>query len=335
MQLRTFRGREMSLIFEHIRSELGEDAVVVASRQDENRFFEVDVYQPQISTSDVLEIGPGRGYHSKISQKVDLHLSSAEEQVGVAKTLDVPLGKILAGKGCGQDFISTLVTASAHRPGPEGLVAALDSSLHFEPLFHPDTRILVTLGPTGSGKTSTAIKLALRCAHELLESVVILAVPAAESHGWDPRGAILEDAGIPIVILEDYKHLGDRITEQSLRLSGVDKIIIDLPGCSPFDGHTIGWMRRELLKVPWVERLLCVAAGTNEPDAMAWMRRFDLGGPSRVIITKLDESLYIGPLCTALYRSRKPISFFSSGQAIPTDLEPASARRLAWFLSRS
>ncbi|MFM1847434.1 MAG: hypothetical protein RL417_908, partial [Pseudomonadota bacterium] len=47
-----------------------------------------------------------------------------------------------------------------------------------------------------------------------------------------------------------------------------------------------------------------------------------------------DESGYIGPVVNTLIGLEKPVAFFTTGQRVPEDIEPASARRLAWMLRR-
>jgi len=48
----------------------------------------------------------------------------------------------------------------------------------------------------------------------------------------------------------------------------------------------------------------------------------------RLIFTRLDETGSFGPIFNESVRTGKPLSFFTTGQRIPEDLEAASRSRL-------
>jgi flagellar biosynthesis protein FlhF len=50
--------------------------------------------------------------------------------------------------------------------------------------------------------------------------------------------------------------------------------------------------------------------------------------PKRLLFTKLDETGSYGPIFNETARTAKPLSFFTSGQRIPEDLEAATRQRL-------
>ena len=51
--------------------------------------------------------------------------------------------------------------------------------------------------------------------------------------------------------------------------------------------------------------------------------------PQRLIFSKLDETGSFGPILNEAARTGKPLSFFTTGQRIPEDLEAATKKRLA------
>ena len=53
---------------------------------------------------------------------------------------------------------------------------------------------------------------------------------------------------------------------------------------------------------------------------------------SHVIFTKLDETVSYGALFNILQTLNRPISFFTTGQNVPNDIEIASGQRLATLL---
>jgi flagellar biosynthesis protein FlhF len=48
----------------------------------------------------------------------------------------------------------------------------------------------------------------------------------------------------------------------------------------------------------------------------------------RVIITKLDEAVTLGEIVTTLIELALPVSWFTNGQDVSTNIEPAKMERL-------
>jgi flagellar biosynthesis protein FlhF len=63
-------------------------------------------------------------------------------------------------------------------------------------------------------------------------------------------------------------------------------------------------------------------------DLTRVLDRFEIFSPSRLIFTRMDETLSFGAIISESVRTGKPISFLASGQEVPEDLEPATAGRL-------
>ena len=55
---------------------------------------------------------------------------------------------------------------------------------------------------------------------------------------------------------------------------------------------------------------------------------FEILRPQHLLFTKLDETGSFGPIFSEAARTGKPLSFFTAGQRIPEDLEPAGKARL-------
>jgi flagellar biosynthesis protein FlhF len=55
---------------------------------------------------------------------------------------------------------------------------------------------------------------------------------------------------------------------------------------------------------------------------------FEILRPQHLLFTKLDETASFGPIFSEAARTRKPLSFFTTGQRIPEDLEAATQARL-------
>jgi flagellar biosynthesis protein FlhF len=61
---------------------------------------------------------------------------------------------------------------------------------------------------------------------------------------------------------------------------------------------------------------------------------YDAFRPSRLLFTRVDETTSLaGVFCVAVRRNL-PVSYFSTGQSVPEDLEPATKERVVGSLVR-
>jgi flagellar biosynthesis protein FlhF len=63
-------------------------------------------------------------------------------------------------------------------------------------------------------------------------------------------------------------------------------------------------------------------------DLTRMVSAFEILRPRHLLFTKLDETGSYGPIFNEAARTRKPLSFFTTGQRIPEDLETATQERL-------
>ncbi|MEE9232974.1 MAG: hypothetical protein V3U07_05925, partial [Nitrospirales bacterium] len=73
---------------------------------------------------------------------------------------------------------------------------------------------------------------------------------------------------------------------------------------------------------------LVLAAPVAESVQMEVIRRYQSVPIHKVIVTKLDEMSSYGGLYNVLSQTGLPVSYLSSGQRVPEDLEVATSQRL-------
>jgi flagellar biosynthesis protein FlhF len=72
----------------------------------------------------------------------------------------------------------------------------------------------------------------------------------------------------------------------------------------------------------------------GERSLRAAIERFNPVHIDRLILTKLDEADNLGGLLAVLATSNRPLSYVTTGQAVPDDIEPADRQRLARLILR-
>jgi len=76
------------------------------------------------------------------------------------------------------------------------------------------------------------------------------------------------------------------------------------------------------------EKILCVGANTRKGDIQEIFKSFDKINFDSIIITKVDETGYIGNVIDVADRFKKPISYYTNGQEVPNDIVLADPDKL-------
>ena len=194
---------------------------------------------------------------------------------------------------------------------------------HFRP---PHVYILV--GPTGVGKTTTLVKLAVQFVREY----------AQNQNGQRPNICFITTDAMRVGAMEQLerwgKHMSSRVykAERSEDLKSIyeenrdsmDAIFIDTSGLSPKDATHLAQMKL-LLEVPGMnpDIYLTVMASTKVRDLQNIMQNYEPFGYSSVIVTKCDESEQLGNVISVLHEKHKSVSYVTHGQVASRDIDKA------------
>jgi flagellar biosynthesis protein FlhF len=76
-----------------------------------------------------------------------------------------------------------------------------------------------------------------------------------------------------------------------------------------------------------IECHLVLSSGDQEENLIDNIRRFYPLSFDRIIFTKIDEANSFGNLFNICMTTNKPISYFTTGQKVPEDIETATAKK--------
>jgi flagellar biosynthesis protein FlhF len=177
------------------------------------------------------------------------------------------------------------------------------------------------VGSTGSGKTTTLAKLAARAADRHGAAQVALVAADAYRIGAAAQLTVYADLlGVSLHVAEDP----DRLARLLPELAAKKLVLVDTAGFSPSDPRT---REGQALDALGVRRLAVISAGQQGAAIEQAMTRFGQGAAA-CILTKLDEAPQLGAALDSLIRHRLPLAFISGGQRVPEDLHAPSATYL-------
>src|SRR5262249_35615958 len=185
---------------------------------------------------------------------------------------------------------------------------------------HSTPHIVALVGPPGSGKTTTLVKLAVSYGLAARRGVLLLSTDTHRVGAADQLRSYAAILGANLHVFETTAALAQAIEENR----GKELIFIDTPGLSqselPYETGLVHFLSTR----PAIEPPLFLPAFMKPADLSRIVDAFGVFQPDRLLFTRLDETLSCGPIFNEAVRTGKPLSFFATGQRIPEDLEVAS-----------
>lgn len=205
------------------------------------------------------------------------------------------------------------------------LAVGLEGLLTFAPLHPRPEKSILLVGPHGSGKTTTAAKLALH----LSESDSPLEAVAAD---FDVSGQVARLAALmlrPTVTAAYSPDALVRLVRE--REDKGQRLIVDAPPFNPLDAGDMGRLTALISRLN-IDPVLVLAADGNPMDMEDNARAFGAAGCRKVILTRLDAVRRRGGAIAAISSSRLSIAQLGMTPSVSGGLVPASSERIARLL---
>jgi flagellar biosynthesis protein FlhF len=185
--------------------------------------------------------------------------------------------------------------------------------------------VIVLLGPTGVGKTTTLVKLAghYACEHGL--KVGFINTDTFRVAAQEQLKIYSEIMDIPCNIVYTPEDLKGALKEQEDR----DLVLVDTAGKSIGDKEYKRDIEDLLSVCEPDEVLLTVSVTTGYKACQAIIENFSFVKDYKLAITKLDEVDSWGNVLNIIEFAKKPIAYITMGQSVPDDIEEADAAKIA------
>jgi flagellar biosynthesis protein FlhF len=357
MKTRTYRAGTMKEALAQVRRDLGGHAVILNTREVRGRRLfglrqreMIEVTAASEAPAEVAITLPtvaAPAVHSHLDEQLG-RLHAMVENLSRHGALDhllpdlpselVPTYATLLEAEVPEVLARRLVRHVAERIEPDeihdpeavrhALRDAVESCLPIAPPIGvvPGVRKVVALvGPTGVGKTTTVAKLAanFKLVHGLRPGLVT--VDTFRIAAVEQLRTYAEIIDLPLAVANAPGEMRRAIDE----LGDVDLVLIDTAGRSPRDEVKIRELADFLAEARPDEVHLVLSAVAGERSLRAAVERFAVVHADRLILTKLDEADGLGGVLAVLGQADRPVSYLTTGQAVPDDIEPADRARLA------
>ena len=191
---------------------------------------------------------------------------------------------------------------------------------HEEPLRKHQRKIIMMVGPTGVGKTTTIAKLAARYAYKMSANykVGIVTLDSFRVGAIEQLQAYTNIMRLPLEVVKKPEDL----VEALLRLKDCNYIFIDTAGSSQYDVDKIELINEYQIKVDElpIEKTLVLPANVKHSDLQEIYANYSRLNINYLTFTKLDETRSFGNLVSFAHKTKKSITYFSIGQNVPDDL---------------
>jgi flagellar biosynthesis protein FlhF len=189
-------------------------------------------------------------------------------------------------------------------------------------------KVFSFIGPTGVGKTTTLAKLAAVKAVKQGKKAALITLDTFRIAAVDQLRTYARIMGIPMEVAGSRKDLKQAVS----RHADCDIILIDTAGRSPNSGQEVLELKNLFNIREAVHHYLVLSATTGYGGLRHADEKFGTLPFSSYIFTKLDEVQDASSMVNFLISRHKPVSYFTTGQQVPEDIEVASKKRLASLL---
>ncbi len=185
--------------------------------------------------------------------------------------------------------------------------------------------IVAFVGPTGVGKTTTIAKLAAGFSLYRGKRVAMITADTFRVGAIEQLrlyGELLEIPVQTIYNTDDARRIMDELKDYDL-------ILVDTTGTSPSNKMQIKKTKGLLDAISPTDVHMVISAATKDQDMDEILNSYKEMHYSKLLVTKLDETRTYGTILNAIKMTNCPLSYITSGQNVPDDIEIASSEKIA------
>ncbi|MHB8064723.1 MAG: flagellar biosynthesis protein FlhF [Ruminiclostridium sp.] len=185
--------------------------------------------------------------------------------------------------------------------------------------------VILFVGPTGVGKTTTLAKLAATFMLSNNKKIGLITADTYRISAVDQLKTYAEILGIPIAVSYSAPEIGNEIQKYSDK----DIILIDTAGCSYRDKQKFDELKKLIEACAADDVFLVLSTTVSSKNCKDIISNYSFIPNYRLIFTKVDESSVYGSILNTKCFSNKNLSYITNGQNVPDDIEIANVDKLS------
>lgn len=328
MRLKSFHGATHTEAMRLVREALGEDAIIVATRDDENGGVRVTaaVDELQMMSQGTLPPTAARPPQPQTAPKPSAPMTSEG-----SRTLE-RIAEALTRHNVPPHLAESLMAASTQFASEDPLVtlgAACDAHFAYAPAtLNPqqsqsqNQRPVILVGPPGAGKTLAIAKLAARAAMSKRKTCIMTA-DVERAGGIEQLAAFTRLLQLSLIEVEDAHTLFDAVA-----MRRAETIYIDTPGRNVFDPCERE-QTRALIAAANGEALLTLPAGIEPCDALDMAEEYRAIGAQGLLLTRIDLARRLGSLLRVASEAQLPLCGYCASCKVTEPPQPVNPVVLA------
>lgn len=183
--------------------------------------------------------------------------------------------------------------------------------------YEGEKKVIFFIGPTGVGKTTTLAKLA---SHFVLNEKCSIGLITADTYrigAVDQLKIYGEILDIPVKTIYETNEVYEALSG----LRDKDVVFIDTAGRSHKNKPQVEELKELINTVKNKEIYLLLNIGTEMKNINSIIKEYDFIDEYSIIFTKKDETDILGNILNTRYYSNKTLSYITTGQNVPDDIE--------------
>lgn len=191
-------------------------------------------------------------------------------------------------------------------------------------------KIIFFVGPTGVGKTTTIAKLASYFKLEKKAKIALITSDTYRIAAVEQLRTYANILDVPLSVVYTLEEFNNSIK----MFEGYDLILVDTAGRSHKNDEQCNEMFHLIEDCVISEQLvkevyLVLSAATKYKDLMKINQVYSHIKKNSIIFTKLDETTCLGNILNMKLATGVPLSYVTSGQAVPDDISIIDAQKIA------
>ncbi|MDR5658249.1 flagellar biosynthesis protein FlhF [Serpentinicella sp. ANB-PHB4] len=189
-------------------------------------------------------------------------------------------------------------------------------------------KIVFFVGPTGVGKTTTIAKLAAKHCLKDGKKVGLISADTYRIAAVEQLKTYCNILNMPMEVI----YSNGEIHEALNKLKDCEMIMIDTAGRSHKNNNQINELKDLIDEVEEKEIYLVMSCTTRNNDLKEIINIFNVFDDYNIIFTKSDEASSFGSILNVAYETQKPLSYLTTGQSVPDDIEILNAETITRLL---